>query len=126
MEQKEIDNIKKILKIIKALSCQGRLRVLALLYRKKGLCECEIREITGFSVPAVSRHLKVLENSGLIDYKKDGLWVNYSISERLDGNIQIILDKVLSELNESKLVRDDIKRLSRVKREDICTKKIVI
>ncbi|MBC7334297.1 MAG: winged helix-turn-helix transcriptional regulator, partial [Actinobacteria bacterium] len=67
-------------KILKALADENRLRILALLKAseniKKDICVCEIQSIIGLSQPTISSHLKVLENAELIEYKKNGLWVN--------------------------------------------------
>ena len=82
---------------------------------------CEIREIIGLSQSTISSHLKVLENSGLIDHEKDGLWVNYRISQSIDDNIRVILHEAISGLSKSKLVIDDLKRLTKINREDICS-----
>ncbi len=46
---------------------------------------CEIKEIIGLAQPTISSHLKLLENAGLIESNKEGLWVNYNISANLDS-----------------------------------------
>lgn len=115
-----MDGLQLTTKIIKALSDESRLRIMAILGRKPDLCVCEIREIIGLSQPTISSHLKVLEGAGLVIHRKDGLWVNYSISGELDKNIKVILNGTFKGISQSKLVKDDLKRLSKVDRDKIC------
>jgi ArsR family transcriptional regulator len=42
---------------------------------------CDIRAALGIAQPTVSSHLKVLEEAGLVTYRKDGLWVHYRLSD---------------------------------------------
>ncbi len=64
---------------MKALSDPGRLKILKML-QHNSMCVCEIRSVLGLAQPTVSKHLKVLEEAGLVEYKKDGLWVNYMLA----------------------------------------------
>lgn len=114
-------SLRQTIKAIKALSDESRLRMMALLNSRSYLCVCEIREIIGLSQPTVSSHLKILEDAGLIDHQKDGLWVNYSVSSELDESINTILDGAMSAISQSKLIEDDLRRLSKVDREKICS-----
>lgn len=66
--------LKNMTKVLKALADENRIKILYLLNEKKDLCVCEIREIIGLSQPTISSHLKLLENSGLVTYRKDGKW----------------------------------------------------
>lgn len=121
-----MDELQSTAKVIKALSDESRLRIMALLDRKPDLCVCEIREIIGLSQPTISSHLKVLEGAGLVTHRKDGLWVNYSTSGELEEGMKIILHGTLQSISQSKLVRDDLKRLSKVDRDKICgTQRII-
>ena len=76
-----IYDLKNVEKIIKALADKNRLRIICLLLEKKDLCVCEITYIIGLSQPTISSHLRLLENAGLIESSKDGLWVNYNINK---------------------------------------------
>lgn len=76
--------LKEIVKINRALSDITRLRIMALLYKKKKLCVCEIKEVIGLSQPTVSSHLKILESGRLIKGFREGKWMNYEINESLE------------------------------------------
>jgi ArsR family transcriptional regulator len=60
------------------------------------MCVCELQAVLNLAQPTVSKHLKILEEAGLVDFKKDGLWVNYFLADgksspyaaNLLGNLQ--------------------------------------
>ena len=72
--------MKEFIKVMKALSDPNRVKLLKML-QKKEMCVCEIQAALGIAQPTVSKHLKVLEAGGLVEREKDGLWVNYSLSD---------------------------------------------
>ena len=117
-----MENLKQTIKVIKALSDEGRLRIIALLDSRQDICVCEITAIIGLSQPTISSHLKLLESAGLIKHKKDGLWVNYSICSEVDPDIRILLDGIITAIRKSKTIKDDIRRLSRVDRNRLCSR----
>ncbi len=71
--------MKDFIRVMKALSDPNRVKVVKMLQQKE-MCVCEIQAALGLAQPTVSRHLKLLEEAGLVASSKDGLWVNYSLS----------------------------------------------
>jgi ArsR family transcriptional regulator len=66
-------------KQIKALTDENRLAImLALQHGEK--CGCDLLEELKITQPTLSHHMKILADSGLIDYYKEGKWMHYSIS----------------------------------------------
>ena len=72
--------MKPLLKVMKALSDPNRVKILKML-QKKTMCVCELQAALDIAQPTVSKHLKILEEAGLVDYAKDGLWVNYFLAD---------------------------------------------
>ncbi len=72
--------MKEFIKVMKALSDPARVRILKML-QYKTMCVCEIQTALDKAQSTTSKHLKILEDAGLISYQKDGLWVNYQISD---------------------------------------------
>ena len=72
--------MKTFVKVMKALSDPNRVKIVKLL-QQKVMCVCELQAALKISQPSVSKHLKILEEAGLVDYLKDGLWVNYFLSD---------------------------------------------
>ena len=81
-------------KIFKALSDPTRLKILDFL-RNGEKCVCEIIPYVGLIQPVVSRHLKILKDTGLVRDKKDGNKRLYSITE---PQIFQIIDEITPEL----------------------------
>jgi ArsR family transcriptional regulator len=83
LEQSLLNNNEKfesIAKVLKILGDSNRLRIIEIL-RGGELCQCEIIPLIGQSQPTVSRHLGLLEESGVIKSRKDGVKVLYQISD---------------------------------------------
>lgn len=72
--------MKELLKVMKAASDPTRVKILKML-GKKVMCVCEIQTALGTAQSTASKHLKILEDAGLVISKKDGLWVNYLVSD---------------------------------------------
>ena len=72
--------MKKAGKVFKALSDETRLRILKML-EARPLCVCEIQHVLKGSQPNVSHHLKTLADAGLVDSKRDGLWIAYRLAD---------------------------------------------
>jgi ArsR family transcriptional regulator len=65
---------------MKALSDSNRVKIIKIL-QYKTMCVCELQAALGIAQPTVSKHLKILEEAGLVDFSKDGLWVNYFLAD---------------------------------------------
>ena len=66
-------------RLFKALSDPVRLDILEFLHDGEK-CVCEIVPHVNLIQPVVSRHLKILKDCGMIDYRKDGTRRLYSIT----------------------------------------------
>lgn len=114
--------MKDFVKVMKALSDPNRVKIVKMLQYKK-LCVCEIQVLLQVAQPSVSKHLKVLENSGIVESFKDGLWVNYSLT---DGSISPYVSSVIGNLrhwlNDDPQIRDMVLKLPETRREDLCKK----
>lgn len=70
----------QIVQIFKALGDETRLKILVILSKRKVCAKC-IANYLGISEAAVSQHIKVLKNSGIIMGVKIGYHVHYNIQE---------------------------------------------
>jgi len=120
----QAQKLKQKTKIIKALADESRVRIICLLKYKKGLCVCEITKIIGLAQPTISSHLKLLENAGLIESYKDGLWVNYNISSSLEGSSSGFLDALFNDLKNDRQVKTDLEKAKTIDRDKICSKRV--
>jgi ArsR family transcriptional regulator len=112
--------MKSFMKVMKALSDPNRVKIIKLLQQKL-MCVCELQAALELAQPTVSKHLKILEEAGLVDYKKEGLWVNYFLANgksspyaaSLLGNLQHWLD-------EDSEIAELMKKVPFINRVDIC------
>lgn len=65
---------------IKSLADENRLAIMLSLQQKEK-CACYLLEELNISQSTLSHHMKLLCDSGLVDYRKDGKWMHYSLSE---------------------------------------------
>jgi ArsR family transcriptional regulator len=112
--------MKPFIKVMKALSDPNRVKIIKML-QQRVLCVCEMRAALNIAQPTVSKHLKLLEDAGLVESDKEGLWVNYRLT---DGDSSPYAASVLGNLrhwlNEDKQIADLVKKLPSIHREDVC------
>jgi DNA-binding transcriptional ArsR family regulator len=58
-----------------------RLRILYCLSRTEELCVCDLSDILGMGVSAISHSLRKLKDRGLVKSRRDGLTIYYSLVE---------------------------------------------
>ncbi len=73
-----MEAVEDFVKVGKAISDPTRIRILSCL-QVRDLCVCEIVELMRLGQPAVSRHLGILKDAGLVDDVRDGKFVNYRL-----------------------------------------------
>jgi ArsR family transcriptional regulator, arsenate/arsenite/antimonite-responsive transcriptional repressor len=67
----------------KALADETRLQSLLLIQQEGELCVCELTTALGLSQPKISRHLGQLRACGLLQDRRDGIWVHYRLNPKL-------------------------------------------
>lgn len=65
--------------MFKALSDETRLKIIAQLSGQE-VCACNILETLSITQPTLSYHMKILTASGLVDARKDGSWMKYTVN----------------------------------------------
>jgi len=64
-----------------------RLKIIYLLEEEKELCPCDLADILGMSIPAVSQHLRKLKDGNIVETRKEGQTIYYSLTQE---NIKIL------------------------------------
>ena len=112
--------MKPFIKVMKALSDPNRVKIVKLLQQKM-MCVCELKAALRISQPSVSKHLKILEESGLVESQKDGLWVNYFLADGSSSPYAAsLLGNLRHWLNQDPAVADLIQKVPFLNREEIC------
>lgn len=102
--------MKDLTKTFKALADNTRLMMMGLILKHGEQCVCAFEEGLGISQSKSSRHLRYLYNAGLLDDRKDGLWVYYRIKENPTKEAAELI-KLLKTLLTGDKLKDAEKRL---------------
>jgi DNA-binding transcriptional ArsR family regulator len=73
--------MRQFMAITKALADEKRVRVLLALQGGE-LCVCQITELFGLAASTISKHLSILYQAGLVNSRKDGRWIYYSLAAK--------------------------------------------
>ncbi len=115
--------MKTFLKVMKAASDPTRVKILKML-EKREMCVCEIHTALGTAQSTSSKHLKILEEAGLVVSRKEGLWVNYLLA---DGSQSPYASNLLGNLrhwlNEAPEIAGLSRNLFHINRYEILGKK---
>lgn len=105
----------ELIQIYQCLCDATRLRIVNLLTRGP-LCVCHFQEILQIRQTRVSQHLAYLRKHGMVESRRNGAWIIYSLPTRrppeLEAHLKCLQDCVTSE----KLLQDDLKRLEKTKK----------
>ncbi|HNT79568.1 MAG TPA: metalloregulator ArsR/SmtB family transcription factor [Bacteroidia bacterium] len=89
--RKKVSAYEKIFSQLSAiLSLAGndvRLKILYLLEEENELCPCDIADIFNMSVPAISQHLRKMKDGNIIETRRSGQTIYYSLGEE---NLKIL------------------------------------
>lgn len=96
-------NAKSFSQLGNILSLAGnevRLKILYLLEEENELCPCDISDILGMSVPAISQHLRKLKDGNIIEARKVGQTIFYSLRSE---NLKILKPffKTIDQMNQN-------------------------
>lgn len=98
--------------LFKALADATRLRILGLLLTGE-VCVCDIHESLKIPQPKASRHLAYLRRAGLVETRREGLWIHYRLGTLADPVMAAIVDAVRHALTHIATVHRDAERLQK-------------
>lgn len=81
--------------VFAALSDPVRLRLFDLVHRagNTGVCSCDLTGPLERSQPTISHHLKVLREAGLVQARREGTWLWYSVVEESLSRAQAFIQR---------------------------------
>ena len=104
------------------MSEPSRVKMLKLLQQKE-LCVCELQALLDLAQPTISKHLKLLEDAGLVESYKDKLWVNYRLAKGEDSvYAKNLLKNLRGWLKDDPEIVNLTLRSFRVHRDTLCNK----
>jgi DNA-binding transcriptional ArsR family regulator len=92
MERKEMKFVPS--EMFKVLAVETRVKIVDLLKSKGPLGAKNIAELIGITPAAVSQHLKILRQAGLVRSERKGYWIPYAIDEEALEDCRQVLNEV--------------------------------
>ncbi len=89
-------NLYDVAELFKVFGDSTRVKILYALFESE-MCVCDIADLLGMTQSAISHQLRVLKQSRLVKYRRDGKTVFYSLA---DGHIKTIFDQALEHVLE--------------------------
>jgi ArsR family transcriptional regulator len=106
------NSVRDLAGLFQALGDPTRLRILGLLLTGE-VCVCHIYGSLRISQPKASRHLAYLRRVGLVETRRDGLWVHYRLADLPDPILKTIGRAVTHALTHVDVVQRDAGRLQK-------------
>jgi DNA-binding transcriptional ArsR family regulator len=80
-------SLQQLSKVLELAANDVRLKILYLLEEENELCPCDISDILGMSIPAVSQHLRKMKDGNIIESRRVAQTIFYSLK---DENMKIL------------------------------------
>ncbi|HEY7474722.1 MAG TPA: metalloregulator ArsR/SmtB family transcription factor [Vicinamibacterales bacterium] len=106
------NSVRDLAGLFQALGDPTRLRILGLLLTGE-VCVCHIYGSLRISQPKASRHLAYLRRVGVVETRRDGLWVHYRLADLPDPILKTIGRAVTHALTHVDVVQRDAGRLQK-------------
>ena len=87
-------NAEEIAQAFKALGDENRLKMVQMIASADDICACHLLDEFDFSQPTLSHHIKILCAAGLIECKREGKWMHYSLNKEFSKQLASFLENV--------------------------------
>lgn len=113
--------MRDLMSITKALSDSNRVRLLLALNQRE-LCACQLTELLSLAPSTMSKHMSILANSRLVNTRKEGRWVYYSLpGKEAPVVVREALDWLRKAMSADPMVLEDARRLKKILQIDPTT-----
>jgi ArsR family transcriptional regulator len=106
----KVKDLEALTKVYAALADPTRLRILSLLGDGE-ICVCHIHASLDVPQPTASRHLAYLKKSGLVESRRDGIWMHYKMAEINNPVVAAVVKAALHALTHADISAKDERRL---------------
>ncbi len=111
--------MKSLIPFFRALADETRLRIVMLLLHGE-LCVCDLMAILDAPQSKLSRHLAYLKYSGIVDGRREGVWMHYSLKAPLIDLYQDQIDLFRKKFSALSPFKQDKKKMLNFKANGVC------
>ncbi len=90
------EHLYDLAELFKVFGDSTRIKILYVLFESE-MCVCDIARLLSMSQSAISHHLKLLKQSKLVNFRKEGKSVVYFLA---DDHVRTILDQGMEHVQE--------------------------
>ena len=106
----KVKDLEALTRVYAALADPTRLRILSLLGDGE-ICVCHLHASLGVPQPTASRHLAYLRKSGLVEARRDGIWMHYKMAALDNPVVAAVVKAALHALTHADISAKDERRL---------------
>jgi ArsR family transcriptional regulator len=106
----KVKDLEALTTVYAALADPTRLRILSLLGDGE-ICVCHIHASLDVPQPTASRHLAYLRKSGLVEARRDGIWMHYRLAPQDNPVVTSVVKAALHALTHTEISAKDERRL---------------
>ena len=106
----QIRDLDALTDVYAALADPTRLRILSLLSEEE-ICVCHLHASLDVPQPTASRHLAYLRKAGLVEARRDGVWMHYRLAAIDNPVIASVVKAALHALTHTAISAKDERRL---------------
>jgi ArsR family transcriptional regulator len=103
-------DVRPLTRLFRALGDETRLRIVALLSHGE-LCVCHLESALDLNQSTASRQLGILKSAGVVDSRREGTWVYYSLIEQDHATVAKALDVLTKAFGAERALRADHAKL---------------
>jgi ArsR family transcriptional regulator, arsenate/arsenite/antimonite-responsive transcriptional repressor len=106
----KVKDLERLTTVYAALADPTRLRILSLLGDGE-ICVCHIHASLDVPQPTASRHLAYLRKSGLVEARREGIWMHYKLAPQDNAVVAAVVKAALHALSHTEISVKDERRL---------------
>jgi ArsR family transcriptional regulator len=106
----KVKDLEALTSVYAALADSTRLRILSLLGDGE-ICVCHIHASLDVPQPTASRHLAYLRKSGLVEARREGIWMHYRLAPQDNPVVAAVVKSALHALTHTDIRAKDERRL---------------
>jgi ArsR family transcriptional regulator len=99
-------NYAEYVSLFKAIADQTRLKIVVLLSCGE-MCACQLLDNFNVTQPTLSYHMRILCDSGIVNGRRNGAWMYYSINDAVIETISEFLSEIKSSKDKCMSKCDD-------------------